>query len=84
MTDRDRLRALLTDFGVYFIETEPEEHWAGKLSNPPWPRPENPDIDPAEIRIPADGSPKNDGYGGFYCAFKFDGDGTFIEVEVAE
>lgn len=85
MTDRERLVALLSDFGIHFEERPAEEWWPGRAADPPYPRPEEPGRDtPHRVVIPSDGGPKNDGYFGFECAFEFDDDGQFREVSVYE
>lgn len=71
MTDRDRLEALLSDFGVVFSGTDKWTRHDGSVY-------------PEAVRIEPDAGPKNDGYSGFWCEFTFADDGTFLRVGVWE
>lgn len=84
VTDHERLVALLTDFGIHFEERPAEEFWPGRKANPPYPRPDNPEIIPHRVVITSEGGPKNDGYDGFQCGFEFEDDGRFRKVTVEE
>lgn len=86
MTDRERLTTLLREFGVHFEEADAQEWWPGEHADPPWPRPDAPQIKitPAHVTIPSRGGPKNGGYDGFVCIFDFEDDGSFMKVSVEE
>lgn len=69
MTDLEKLKNLLDEFGIVYDEAPSEDI-------PPNLRSEG----GADITVYADGGPKNKGYLGFFTDFAFDKDGKFVEM----
>lgn len=67
MTDLDNLKALLTDWGVPFVEGDEDDEHEVVVT-------QSNDLEEKEA------APKVDGYGGFFTAFIFDPRGAFIRM----
>ena len=75
MTDKDKLTTLLKEFGVGFEEERDTQSI--------WKEPSPPEDEMISV-LCEEGMEKVDGYAGFFVQFKFDADGKFIKMIVAE
>lgn len=81
MTDRDRVKELLDDFGVVYEERQAEVYESENYpEDPPWPATNKFHHEyNANITIRAGAGPKNDGYSDFVTVIDFDEEGNFMK-----